>query len=48
MKQARSIDRVCRYGGEEFTVILSETDATMAMTIAERLRVAVGRRIRDM
>ncbi len=41
MKQARSIDRVCRYGGEEFTVILSETDDTMAMSIAERFRLAV-------
>ncbi len=41
VKQARTTDRVCRYGGEEFTVILPETDATVAMTIAERLRAAV-------
>lgn len=43
MKQARSIDRVCRYGGEEFTVILSETDVIMATTLAERLRKTVER-----
>jgi diguanylate cyclase (GGDEF)-like protein len=41
MKQARAIDRVCRYGGEEFTVILTETEAVAAMSIAERLRAAV-------
>ena len=41
VKRARAVDRVCRYGGEEFTVILPETDATMAMQIAERLRAAV-------
>jgi diguanylate cyclase (GGDEF)-like protein len=41
--QARAIDRVCRYGGEEITVILPETDATAAMNIAERLRAAVER-----
>jgi len=47
MSQARSIDRVCRYGGEEFTVILSETDVIMAMSIAERLRAAVERQSFD-
>ena len=41
MKQARTIDRVCRYGGEEFTVILTETEAAAAINIAERLRAAV-------
>ena len=43
VKQARAVDRVCRYGGEEFTVILPETDADMAMQIAERLRAEVER-----
>lgn len=42
-KPARAIDRVCRYGGEEITVILPETDATAAVNIAERLRAAVER-----
>ncbi len=42
-RQARAIDRVCRYGGEEFTVILPETDADIALNIAERLRATVER-----
>ena len=41
VKQARAVDRVCRYGGEEITVILPETDANLAMNIAERLRTEV-------
>jgi diguanylate cyclase (GGDEF)-like protein/PAS domain S-box-containing protein len=41
VKRARSVDYVCRYGGEEFTIILPETDATHAMRIAERLRTDV-------
>jgi diguanylate cyclase (GGDEF)-like protein len=40
-RQARAIDRVCRYGGEEFTVILPETDLDAAAHVAERLRAAV-------
>jgi diguanylate cyclase (GGDEF)-like protein len=40
-RQARAIDRVCRYGGEEFTVILPETDFENAAKAAERLRAAV-------
>jgi diguanylate cyclase (GGDEF)-like protein len=43
MKQVRAVDRVCRYGGEEFTVILPETDAAVAMQIAERMRAEVER-----
>jgi diguanylate cyclase (GGDEF)-like protein/PAS domain S-box-containing protein len=41
VKHARAVDRVCRYGGEEITVILPETDANKAMQIGERLRAAV-------
>jgi two-component system cell cycle response regulator len=40
-QQARAIDRVCRYGGEEIAVILPETDPDAADNIAERLRAAV-------
>ncbi|HUX25062.1 MAG TPA: diguanylate cyclase [Burkholderiales bacterium] len=40
-REARAIDRVCRYGGEEFTVILPETDLEAAALIAERLRASV-------
>jgi diguanylate cyclase (GGDEF)-like protein len=35
---ARESDKVCRYGGEEFTVILPETDATGARMLSERFR----------
>jgi diguanylate cyclase (GGDEF)-like protein len=37
----RRDDLVLRYGGEEFVVLLPDTDATAAMRIAERLRIAV-------
>jgi diguanylate cyclase (GGDEF)-like protein/PAS domain S-box-containing protein len=44
VKQARAVDHICRYGGEEFTVILPETGKAAAMQIAERLRAEVERR----
>ncbi|MCQ1767750.1 PleD family two-component system response regulator [Neorhizobium galegae] len=34
----RGADLACRYGGEEFVVVMPDTDATSAATIAERLR----------
>jgi diguanylate cyclase (GGDEF)-like protein len=34
-------DLACRYGGEEFVVILGETDDTGAHVVAERVRTAV-------
>jgi diguanylate cyclase (GGDEF)-like protein/PAS domain S-box-containing protein len=37
----RPTDSVVRWGGEEFLVILPETDTNAAMVAAERLRVAV-------
>jgi diguanylate cyclase (GGDEF)-like protein len=36
--QSRKMDFVCRYGGEEFTIILPQTDKKEARLIAERLR----------
>ena len=36
-------DFVARYGGEEFMVILANADEAIAMTVAERLRMAVSR-----
>jgi len=41
MHSCRAMDIACRYGGEEITVILPETDADGALDIAERLRKAV-------
>jgi len=37
----RTIDVVCRYGGEEFAIVLPETDASSAKVVAERIRRAV-------
>lgn len=34
----RSIDWVCRYGGEEITILLPETDLNIAQQVAEKLR----------
>jgi diguanylate cyclase (GGDEF)-like protein len=41
----RVMDLVCRYGGEEFCVILPETNETGAYSAAERLRSAVERQL---
>lgn len=41
LRRVRSIDRVCRYGGEEITVILLEADVSTAKAVAEELRVLV-------
>ena len=40
--QARAIDHVCRYGGEEIAVILRETDIEGAAGVGERLRAAAA------
>jgi diguanylate cyclase (GGDEF)-like protein len=36
--QLRKIDVVCRYGGEEFAVLLSQTNPQHALQVAEKLR----------
>lgn len=41
-REARSIDKVCRYGGEEIAVILPETDTAGAMLAAERMRSSIA------
>jgi len=38
----RESDLVCRYGGEEFVVLLHATDSTQAHTLAARLREAIN------
>lgn len=38
----RNIDKVCRYGGDEFVVLLPNTRMSQAVIAAEKLRKAVG------
>lgn len=40
----RGIDLACRLGGEEFVVVMPDTDRETAITIAERLRSRVAER----
>ncbi|PLX36827.1 MAG: PleD family two-component system response regulator [Hyphomicrobiales bacterium] len=41
-KNVRGIDLTCRYGGEEFVIVMPETDRAQAYAIAERLRQRVA------
>jgi diguanylate cyclase (GGDEF)-like protein len=41
-QQVRKIDVVCRYGGEEFAILLTQTGAQHAINIAEKLRKMVA------
>nr|WP_241971742.1 diguanylate cyclase [Aliidiomarina sanyensis] len=41
---SRPTDFVCRYGGEEFAVVLPDTDAEAAKRVAERLQDAIRKR----
>ena len=40
-KSLRDVDVASRYGGEEFTVLLCDTDKDGAMIVAERIRAAI-------
>ena len=40
-QQLRKIDVVCRYGGEEFGILLTQVDAQAALDVAEKLRKMV-------
>jgi len=42
-ENVRSVDIVGRYGGEEFLLVLPETDVDAAASLAEKLRRLVGR-----
>jgi len=44
LKSKRTIDRIYRYGGEEFSVICGETNKENARVFAERLREAVSKK----
>jgi two-component system cell cycle response regulator len=41
-KNIRGMDLMCRYGGEEFVVVLPDSDVEAAKAVAERIRVAVS------
>jgi two-component system, cell cycle response regulator len=41
-RNIRGIDLACRYGGEEFVVVLPDTDQRMAAVVAERIRGTVA------
>jgi diguanylate cyclase (GGDEF)-like protein len=40
-QQLRKIDVVCRYGGEEFGILLTQINAQQALSVAEKLRKMV-------
>jgi len=40
-RSVRDVDLVIRYGGDEYTIILVETDAASAALVAERIRATV-------
>lgn len=42
LRHTRRYDVVCRWGGEEFAVLLPDTNADSAATVAERLRGAIA------
>src|ERR1700734_980896 len=41
-QQLRKIDVVCRYGGEEFGILLTQTDSSHALSVADKLRKMVA------
>ena len=41
----QALDSACRYGGEEFVVIMPDTDLAGALTLAERIRESVQNHI---
>jgi two-component system cell cycle response regulator len=43
IKSVRSVDLAVRWGGEEFLVVMPETDLANAAAVAERIRVAVAK-----
>ena len=40
-QNVRGIDLACRYGGEEFVVVMPDTDADIARRVAERIRAQI-------
>ena len=46
-RNIRGVDLACRYGGEEFVVLMPDTDYNQAEGVAERVRMAVAERTFD-
>lgn len=45
LQSKRSVDVAARYGGDEFVMLLPDTDKKDALTLAERIRTEIGREI---
>src|SRR5690606_6566188 len=43
-RNIRGVDLACRFGGEEFVVLMPDTDFQQAQGVAERVRMAVAER----
>ena len=43
-RNIRGVDLACRYGGEEFVVLMPDTDYRQAQNVAERVRMSVAER----
>jgi two-component system cell cycle response regulator len=41
-KAVRGIDLACRMGGEEFVIVMPDTDAALALLVGERLRQKIA------
>ena len=41
-RNTRGIDMTCRFGGEEFIVVMPDTDISLAIRVAERVRRSVA------
>ncbi len=41
-EDARSMDLICRFGGEEFVIVMPDTDRSKAYAVAERLRKSIA------
>jgi len=43
----RSMDLVFRYGGDEFVILLPQTDGQAAFVVAERVRIKIAQQMKD-